>query len=39
MDLSDSGEIIDVRGAWLDALRAGRNPFTEEVLAELRETH
>jgi regulator of sirC expression with transglutaminase-like and TPR domain len=25
------------REAWIEALRAGTNPFTSEVLAELRE--
>ena len=30
------GEVLDERSAWLDALRAGRNPFTEKVLNDLR---
>jgi transglutaminase-like putative cysteine protease len=31
------GPWLDGRAAWLDALRAGTSPFTEEVLKELRE--
>jgi transglutaminase-like putative cysteine protease len=30
------GEFLDQRAAWLDALRAGKNPFTPEVLEALK---
>lgn len=31
------GEFHDTRAGWLEALRAGENPFTPEVLEQLRE--
>lgn len=34
-----SGPFHDKRAAWLDALRAGNNPFTAEVLKELKGTN
>ncbi|HET8712860.1 MAG TPA: DUF3857 domain-containing transglutaminase family protein [Gemmatimonadales bacterium] len=34
---SEAGAFLDKRAAWLEALRAGRNPFTPQVLDELRK--
>jgi hypothetical protein len=32
-----AGPFLDRRAAWLEALRAGTNPFTQEVLADLKK--
>ena len=37
VDHSQAGTFLDKRAAWLEALRAGKNPFTEQVLEELRK--
>jgi len=37
VDHSKAGTFLDKRATWLEALRAGKNPFTEQVLAELRK--
>lgn len=37
VDHSKAGTFLDKRAAWLEALRAGKNPFTEQVLEELRK--
>lgn len=34
---SEAGSFLDKRAAWLEALRAGKNPFTPQVLDELRK--
>jgi len=34
---SKAGTFLDKRAAWLEALRAGKNPFTAQVLEELRK--
>ena len=34
---SDAGTFLDKRAAWLEALRARQNPFTPQVLDELRK--
>ncbi len=36
VDRAADGAFLDVRSAWLDALTAGENPFTEAELARLR---
>jgi Domain of Unknown Function with PDB structure (DUF3857)/Transglutaminase-like superfamily len=37
VDHAKPGEFLDKRAGWLETLRAGNNPFTERVLAELRD--
>lgn len=37
VDQAEQGDFLDIRAAWLAALEAGDNPFTEAVLAELRK--
>jgi hypothetical protein len=37
VDHAKAGSFLDKRAAWLEALRAGRNPFTDQVLGELRK--
>ena len=32
-----AGAFVDKRAGWLEALRAGKNPFTDQVLDELRK--
>lgn len=34
---ASAGTLLDKRAAWLEALRAGNNPFTPQVLDELRK--
>lgn len=34
---SGAGVFLDKRAAWLEALRAGNNPFTQQLLDELRK--
>lgn len=37
VDHAADGEFKTLRAGWMRALRSGENPFTEEVLAELRD--
>jgi hypothetical protein len=37
VDHAAEGEFLDMRAGWLDVLKAGGNPFTEEELQRLRE--